>query len=321
MICEETSTSISSSTYSSEEEQYKTTANLFQDIEFVKPLNKAKFPVYLARSNLTKELFAVKIFPLYNGNAVHFYWNEIRFANLAHENVVSIVHHESHREVTKDGQTMAFSCTMMEYAPYGDFFDLLMTHKIPFDDKLARTYFHQLINGLEYLHSIGICHMDIKPENILVGDNFQLKLADFDLSYFQGDIEVKGKGTKNYRAPELINKKCENPQAADIFSAAIFLFLLKSGGIIPQMEEVNFKGLNLYELLQRKNQHFWVIHDELKGKRNFYSEDFKELFNMMTREDVSQRATIEQIRKSKWYNQEIYSNHELTCVMRKHFGL
>lgn len=75
----------------------------------------------------------------------------------------------------------------MEYAPNKDFFDALMEIKVKFDDTLVRTYFHQLVSGVEYLHSHGIAHLDLKLENLMLGENFELKIIDFDLSYVRGD--------------------------------------------------------------------------------------------------------------------------------------
>jgi serine/threonine protein kinase len=75
----------------------------------------------------------------------------------------------------------------MEHCPYGDFFDLIKNHNLTFDDKMARTYFRQLISGIEYLHYYGIAHLDLKPENILLSEDFKLKIIDFDLSYKDGD--------------------------------------------------------------------------------------------------------------------------------------
>ena len=74
--------------------------------------------------------------------------------------------------------------------------------------KLARTYFRQLIDGLEYLHSQGVRHLDLKLENLLIGDDYQLKIIDFDLSYMSGDTQILTRGSKFYRAPELRASQC-----------------------------------------------------------------------------------------------------------------
>lgn len=60
----------------------------------------------------------------------------------------------------------------MEYAPYGNFSKLMSKAKIYNDEKLTRTYFHQLVEGLEYLHSQDIAHLDLKFCNLLLGDDY-----------------------------------------------------------------------------------------------------------------------------------------------------
>jgi serine/threonine protein kinase len=69
---------------------------------------------------------------------------------------------------------------VLEYVGGGELFDFVAdTGK--FSEKVARTYFHQMMNGLHYLHQKGYAHRDIKPENILLSDfgfSCQLKGKD-----------------------------------------------------------------------------------------------------------------------------------------------
>jgi len=57
-------------------------------------------------------------------------------------------------------------------APYGDLTSLMLSNKVISDEKLVRSMFHQLISGIEYLHSQSIAHLDLKLDNLMIGDDF-----------------------------------------------------------------------------------------------------------------------------------------------------
>lgn len=292
----------------------------YDDVVLTKVLNKAKFPVFLGRSASMSQNFAVKVFP-YNGKAVNpCFLNEIQFANLNHKNVVSIVHYETDREAVFDDGARNISYTVMELAPYGDFFDLVMSQRILFDEKLARTYFHQLIAGLEYLHSTGIAHLDLKLDNLLVGEDFNLKIGDFDQAFRAGQKNILSKGTICYRPPELVRRTCRNPVAADVYSAGIILFLFKSGGILPHSEQQKYKSWDLFDLMVNNTELFYEKHCEIQKKdASFFDEDFKMLFNNMVKLNPEDRLSIQEIKNSKWYNGPTYTEQEVCNMMKKVF--
>lgn len=91
----------------------------------------------------------------------------------------------------------------MEYTPYKDFGGIIKSIDISQDDKLVRTFLHHMIDGIEYMHSEGYAHMDIKPKNMVLGSDFFLKFIDFDFVTKLRLNNIEGKGTSNYRAPEL----------------------------------------------------------------------------------------------------------------------
>lgn len=78
-----------------------------------------------------------------------------------------------------------------------------------FSEKVSRTYFHQLITGLHYMHDKGYAHRDIKPENLILTNDFKLKIADFGFSCLikgrDGTGVLKTRlGTEGYMAPEIL---------------------------------------------------------------------------------------------------------------------
>eukprot|EP01084_Bolivina_argentea_P264255 447576_1 len=125
----------------------------------------------------------------------------------------------------KDGSIIPCVLLVLEYLPGGELFDILYFTSA-LSERIARTYFKQLISGLETFHQVGICHRDIKPQNLLLDANFQLKIADFGVNkVFETDNNV---GTRGYQAPEILKKKEYTP-ACDIFSCGVVLFILLAG--------------------------------------------------------------------------------------------
>jgi len=84
----------------------------------------------------------------------------------------------------------------MEFAPYGSLFEAIWKENLPKSEIIARTYFHQLLEGLEFLHNQEITHTDIKPENLLIGEDFVLKIIDFERAKIRPSEKMPGRGTK-----------------------------------------------------------------------------------------------------------------------------
>ena len=121
---------------------------------------------------------------------------------------------------------------VLEYAPGGELFDILY-YTSALKEVVARTYFKQIINGLEACHNANVVHRDLKPQNLLLDSKFNLKIIDFGLSkIIRTDADAIMKttyvGTRGYQAPELLlNQKYD--AKCDIFSVGVILFILMAG--------------------------------------------------------------------------------------------
>jgi len=304
--------------YESKQISSESSAKIFQEVSVVKQLNKAKFPVYLVNSKINNQNYAMKVFSFDNDQPHAYYKNEVRFSNLNHPNVVRNFYFEHERKTKCKGVVSKVSYKIMEYAPHGDFFDLVTKYGQKLNEKAIRTFFKQLIAGLEYLHMKGVSHLDLKLDNLLLGKDMDLKIADFDLSHIIGDARIISKGTKFYRPLELMQAKCKNTRAADIYSAGIVLFTLKTQGIMPHAETSLVGGVNFSDLLHNNDPQFWTEHCKAQGKpSDFFDEDFKELFMSMIQLNPERRATIDMIKESKWYNGPCYTPEELKVRMEK----
>lgn len=86
---------------------------------------------------------------------------------------------------------------------------------------LVKLYSYQMMRGLAYIHALGICHRDIKPQNILVDPSTHiLKFCDFGSAkkLVKGEPNVSYICSRFYRAPELIFGATEYNDAIDIWS-------------------------------------------------------------------------------------------------------
>jgi serine/threonine protein kinase len=78
-------------------------------------------------------------------------------------------------------KNIEISYMVMELADNGELFDYLEICG-SFSEKIARYYFRCLVEAIEYCHSHGLIHRDIKLQNILVAKDYSIKLSDFGLS-------------------------------------------------------------------------------------------------------------------------------------------
>ena len=66
----------------------------------------------------------------------------------------------------------------MEYAKNGELYDLLAD--IPLQEEFSWNVFTQLLDALQYLHNKGFSHWDLKLENILLDEDWNIKITDYD---------------------------------------------------------------------------------------------------------------------------------------------
>ncbi|KAL1545086.1 CBL-interacting protein kinase 18 [Salvia divinorum] len=179
---------------------------------------------------------------------------------------------------------------VMEYAKGGELFDKVAKGKLKED--LARKYFHQLINAVDFCHSRGVYHRDLKPENILLDENENLKISDFGLSALAESRRHDGLlhttcGTPAYVAPEVISRKGYDGARSDIWSCGVILFVLLSG-YLP------FHSSNLMELYRK------IGKAEFKCPK-WISPEARRLLVRILDPNPLTRTSIAKIKESTWF--------------------
>ncbi|KAJ7487514.1 MAP kinase [Mycena galericulata] len=97
----------------------------------------------------------------------------------------------------------------LEYVPGGSIGSCLLKHG-KFDEEVTKSFTAQILAGLEYLHSKGILHRDLKSDNILVEMTGVCKISDFGISKRtddHNDAHTAMQGTVFWMAPEVINSQ------------------------------------------------------------------------------------------------------------------
>ncbi|TMW58186.1 hypothetical protein Poli38472_011774 [Pythium oligandrum] len=119
---------------------------------------------------------------------------------------------------------------VMEYCANGDLFTMLERQDDSrFDETTALYFFHQIVQGLQHLHQMGIAHRDISLENVLLDAQWQAKLCDFALSTSTDQDCRECVGKLHYMAPEVLDGLSYDPVKADMWSLGILLFIMMTG--------------------------------------------------------------------------------------------
>ena len=106
-------------------------------------------------------------------------------------------------------------------------------------------FVYQILRGLKYVHSCGILHRDLKPRNLLVNSNCDLKICDFGLSRANIDSLMTNNAlltdyiaTRWYRPPEVILSWKQYTAAIDVWSVGcIFAELIRRKVLLPANNE------------------------------------------------------------------------------------
>lgn len=177
---------------------------------------------------------------------------------------------------------------VMEYLPGGELYDLILK-KQRFSEDDGRKFFQQLVFALEYCHMHNVVHRDVKPENILLDENQNIKLGDFGLAnYFKdGHFLHTSCGSLNYAAPEILTGNPYSGPEVDVWSAGIVLFTLVCG-YLP------FDESNVSTLFQKIKQADFVLLHTL-------TPHCKDILHRMLEPDPVQRITFNQLRRHDWF--------------------
>ena len=133
-----------------------------------------------------------------------------------------------------DFHSVAELCYLsMEYAPLGDLRKFIANSGKPLSPELGADFLRQSLEGMEFIHATGVLHRDLKPDNILVINDKEIRLADFGLALLPGDeLDLEelqnGVGSLSYLPPELLDGKFYDSRS-DLYSLGVCFYEALTG--------------------------------------------------------------------------------------------
>jgi len=148
-----------------------------------------------------------------------------------------------------------------EYLPKGSLFDYIHRDRGKINEREQINIAYEIAVALKYLHSRNVVHCDLKSSNILIDDNWKIKIGDFGLSrFFTLDDTEESKsriGTPHWMAPEVL-KGGKYQHSADIFSFGMILWEIIS-------LEIPYYGIDPYQVISLVAEQCRIVKVPEKG--------------------------------------------------------
>ena len=186
-----------------------------------------------------------------------------------------------------------------ELAENGELFNFIYECKKGFPEHISAKIFVEILKSVKIMHDNNIIHGDIKPENILLDNDFNIKLIDFGFSSIINE-ESNGiinniEGSDTYSSPERRRANFEGYDGikSDIFSLGVLLFVITVGRFPFNLCEYSDKRYRL--IMIKKYDIYWAIFEKYN-----LSDEFKDLIIHLICYDPKERLSIDKILEHPW---------------------
>ena len=207
--------------------------------------------------------------------------------------VLKKLHHPNirtlHEVIDDEGKTELI--LVLEYCEVGPIFTRY--NKVPLKEDVLLGYAKDIVLGLDYLHSLNIAHMDLKPENMLKCADGSVKLADFGVSFIHDLVSSSGVenrlvGTPAFLAPEVLSEDGYDPFKADIWSLGVCLYNMATA-------KLPFLGKTVYQIVNKARSTELSFPEDVR-----LSSDLMDLLRKMLCVDPEKRIEIAGIMQHSW---------------------
>lgn len=210
-------------------------------------------------------------------------------SKLDHPNVVKTL------DIVHDGNRWY---EVMEYCSGGDLFAAIKHDLLDIDE--IDYVFSEIVQGVHYLHSLGVAHRDLKPENLLVDQDGRIKITDFGVSdkIWEGDCREVRKshgicGSSPYIAPEEFTCEDYDGRAVDVWAIAIIYYTMVFHTI--PWDNASMQDPNYRQYIEGGQKNFEPFKRLSFGART--------LLKRMLEPVPSKRITIDEILEDQWFKE------------------
>uniref|UniRef100_A0A4W4FJS5 Protein kinase domain-containing protein n=1 Tax=Electrophorus electricus TaxID=8005 RepID=A0A4W4FJS5_ELEEL len=243
--------------------------------------------VVLAQERTTGKMYAVKCIPK----------KALRGKESSIENEIAVlrkIKHENIVALEDIYESPNYLYLIMQLVSGGELFDRIV-EKGFYTEQDASALIKQVLDAVNYLHSLGIVHRDLKPENLLYfnpHDESKIMISDFGLSKMEGaasDIMSTACGTPGYVAPEVLAQKPYS-KAVDCWSIGVISYILLCG--YPPFYDENDSKL-FEQILKAEYEFDSPYWDDI-------SDSAKDFISNLMQKDAEKRFTCSEALRHPW---------------------
>ena len=283
--------------------------NIYNIMQCLGTDSESKF--YRVRNVNNNIEYTAKVF---NGNGNNFEQELQMTTNASNLNNPNIIHLNNHGigTITRGGNVRNNKkYLILDYCSKGELEKYSNTGR--FSERHAKFIFRKILDGVRALHQAGICHRYLTVFNILLDQNFNPKISNFDFStLFQGNNGIINLndfvGEPIYASPQIINNQPYNGSKADIFSLGVILFKLVTGMLGFKKADHNDAFYRF--IIANQINNYWTSLPPAQINHLNLSPEFKNLYIRMVSVNENNRPTIGQILNDNWFNELQGLNNE-----------
>ena len=225
----------------------------------------------------------------------------------SHPNIIKSYGINLQGVATMDDNCENIMYNVLEYAENGPLSNIVR-YTGSIDESISGLFILQIWSAIEYMHHKGYAHLDIKLENILLDEFFNIKLADMGGWLYVKDsngFSSKRRGTTLYMPPEIHSVSSDfayDAFKADVYSLGITLFVMLVGEFPHPSDFVKSWFTGESEETQDSTSESFSVSKKVRQRWKQLSKDMQEIILRMTDLNPWLRPTISEVYSYFWSN-------------------